>query len=389
MSACFLATDCGFLSKEIRVADRIHSITIGDFNGDSRTDVAVRTAADLSVLVNIGEGNFSSPIRTALPYGSALAGVTDYGVGRTEVAADFNGDGKLDLAIKDRNEILLGVGDGTFMPPRFIGGGYPTFYGLTTTGDFNGDQKPDLLFFVRGSLAILLGNGDGTFRAGSTAELGGDGQLLAADFNRDGWSDLAHLHYRNGSSNYNPNYDPNCCELRILMSQGDGSFQEPVKIVAAGPGGILAADFNHDGIPDIATIDRVLLGNGDGSFQAARRFFDVPSFEYWYETPAGPAAAVDLNGDARVDLVYFGSTEGRTIFGLLGNGDGTLSPLSPFSYWLNVWETEDRRVGGIADLDGDGRPDLVTGVYCASAAQRFYCSGGSLTILLNRMEASR
>jgi hypothetical protein len=128
MSACFLAADCGFLSKEIRLADQIQSVTIGDFTGDSRPDIAVRTSADLSVLVNMGAGNFSLAIRTALPYGSALAGVTDYGVGRTEVTADFNSDGKLDIAIKDRNEILLGVGDGTFLPPVAIGGGYLTFY---------------------------------------------------------------------------------------------------------------------------------------------------------------------------------------------------------------------------------------------------------------------
>jgi hypothetical protein len=104
--------------------------------------------------------------------------------------------------------------------------------------------------------------------------------------------------------------------------------------------------------------------------------------------PAGPAAA-DLNGDARVDLVYFGSTESRTIFGLLGNGDGTLSPLSTSSYWLNAWETEDRRVGGIADLDGDGRPDLVMAVYCDRSQQRSNCSGRILTVLLNRLEVSR
>jgi hypothetical protein len=389
MSACFLAADCGFVSKDIRVADQIRSVTIGDFTGDSRPDIAVRTLADVSVLVNMGAGNFSPPVKTALPFGSALASVTDFGVGRTEITADFNGDSKLDLAVKDRNEILLSVGDGTFLPPQPIGGGYPTFYGLTTTGDFNGDHKPDLVFFVRGSLAILLGAGDGTFRVGSTAELDGDGQLLVADFNLDGWSDLAHLRYRNRSSNYNPDYDPNCCELRLAMGQSDGNFQAPVTIATAGPGGILAGDFNDDGKPDLATIDGVLLGNGDGSFQAPRHFFDKPSFDYWYAIPAGPAAAADLNGDARVDLVYFGSTEGRTIFGLLGNGDGTLSPLSPSSYWLNVWETEDRRVGGSADLDGDGRPDLVTAVYCDRSQQRFNCSGGTLTVLLNRLEVSR
>jgi hypothetical protein len=160
--------------------------------------------------------------------------------------------------------------------------------------------------------------------------------------------------------------------------------------VESGPGAILAADFNDDGIPDIATIDAVLLGNGDGSFQAPRRFFEGQSFDVWYETPAGPAAVADLNADGRTDLVYFGSTEGRTIFALLGKGDGTLWPLNPSSYWLHVWENVDRRVGGTADFDGDGRPDLVTATYCHDRPEHFgpFCFAGSnsTTVLLNRLE---
>jgi hypothetical protein len=385
MAACSLAYDCGFLSKEIQIADPIQSITIGDFNNDSRPDIAVRTSEDVSVLLNTTGGNFSSPIRTPLQYTYALAGRTDHGGGQTEIAADFNGDGSLDLAIRDRNQILFGVGDGAFLPPQLIRGEYPTFYGLTASGDFNADQKPDLVFHVRGSVAILLGNGDGTFRLGSTADLGGDGQLLVADFNRDGRSDLAYLQYRDGSGNY----DPNCCNLRILLGQGEGTFQDPIQIAETGPGEIIAADFNDDQVLDIVTIDAVLLGKGDGSFEAARRFFAGASFDYWYAPPTGPAAAADLNGDARVDLVYYGSSEGRTIFGLLGKGDGTLSPLNPSSYWLHVWENVDRRIGGTADLDGDGRPDLVTATYCALSPNPLFGFCGranDVTILLNRTE---
>src|SRR5207247_79842 len=125
-----------------------------------------------------------SPIRTPLPYFSGTA---------DPLMADFNGDGRLDLALRDRNEILLGAGDGTFLPPQAIRGDHPTFFGLTAPGDFNGDQIVDLLFFVRGSFGMLLGNGDGTFRFGTQGEIG-DGLLYVADFNRDGRSDLALLH---------------------------------------------------------------------------------------------------------------------------------------------------------------------------------------------------
>ena len=164
VGSCFVTT-CysadGLLRKELRVAGRIQSLTIGDFNGDSWPDIAVRTEEDLSVLLNTSAGAFSSPVRTTLPFGSALAGVTEYGVGRAEVvAADFNSDGNLDLAIRDRSEILFGIGDGTFLPPQAIIG--ETFHGLTTAADFNADKKPDLVYFIRGSLASLIGNGDGT-----------------------------------------------------------------------------------------------------------------------------------------------------------------------------------------------------------------------------------
>ena len=72
MAACSLADDCGFLSKEVQIADRIQSITIGDFNNASRPDIAVRTSEDLSVLLNTNGGNFSSPIKTPLRYAYAL-----------------------------------------------------------------------------------------------------------------------------------------------------------------------------------------------------------------------------------------------------------------------------------------------------------------------------
>jgi hypothetical protein len=375
---------CGFLGQEIWSGSRIRSITISDFNGDSLPDIAVRTSEDLSVLLNTGRGNFSSPIRTALPYGSAVASVTDYGVGRTEVAADFNGDGKLDIAIRDRNEILFGVGDGTFLPPQAIRGQHPSFYGLTATGDFNGDQKPDLVFFVRGSLAILLGNGDGTFQFGATAELGGDGQLVVADFNRDGRSDLVYLRYP-PAANW-VSYDQNCCDLRVFLGRGDGTFLDPVQIAESWAGGILVADFNDDQMPDITTSNALLLSNGDGSFQVARSF----SFANWdwYELPAGPAAAADLDGDGHVDLVSFGTTEGRGIAGYQGKGDGTFVP----AFWFHLWENVDRRVGGIADLDGDGRPDLVTAVFGGGDGHGLPIPSGpvasSVTILLNRIERS-
>jgi hypothetical protein len=367
---------CGFWVQEIWNGNRLKSVTIGDFNGDSHPDLAVRTSEELFVLLNTGEGNYSPPIRTALPYVGAWP-TSDYG-GRAELAADFNGDRRLDLALSDRNEILFGRGDGTFLAPQAIGGEHPTFYGLTAIGDFDGDQKPDLVFFVSGSLAILLGNGDGTFRLGSTAEMG-SGSLYVADINRDDRSDLVVIPFCPGFQN---------CSVSTFLGHGDGSFRAPVISETTWTGSLVVADFNQDGRLDIAGATAVLLGNGDGSFQAPQRFFDEPR-----DTPAGPASAADLDGDGHMDLVYFDSSEARSIYGLLGRGDGVLVPINPSSYWLHLWELTDRRVVGISDLDGDGRPDIVTADFGSPDWGGYRHSSpsepkASVMILLNRVEGA-
>ena len=389
----------GFIRKELRVDGRIQSITLAEFNGDSRPDIAIRTSDALNVVLNAGAGDFSPSLRTELPYGFALAGVTDYGVGKAEIAADFNADGKLDLAIRDRNEILFGAGDGTFLPPYAISGEFPSLSGLTAAEDFDGDSKVDLVFFARGSLAILLGDGDGKFRLGSTVELGGDGQVIAADLDRDGRGDLVYLRYHYPS----PGWDANCCDLQLLLTQPDGTFVTS-RISGVVAGGVLVADFNADGIPDIATINAVLLRHADGTFQNRPRTpgsLSEEEFLDFFATPSGPAAAADLDGDGNVDLITSegNNAEGRTTAGFHGRSDGTFLN-SPSSIWFHLWEDViDRRVGGVADLDGDGRPDVVTAVYCPlSPPQGDPRSLGrscpdprsnNLAIFLNRTEGAR
>ena len=197
------------------------------------------------------------------------------GVGFSSLTlGDFNGDGVSDIAGPDG--IHLGVGDGTFRDPS-AGLGVPRdalYLGPMISGDFNGDGRLDLAVSDipsaatgSGDIAVLLGNGDGTFRDPRRFGAGiYPASLVAGDFNGDHQVDLATANF--GSD-----------DIAVLLGNGDGSFQDPRRFGAGiNPASLVVGDFNGDGRPDLATANldsgdiAVLLGNGDGSFQDPRRF---------------------------------------------------------------------------------------------------------------------
>ena len=208
--------------------------------------------------------------------------------------ADFNGDGKADLAVTNFNgstvSILLGNGTGGFTAatgsPITVG----TFPEGIVTGDFNGDGKADLAVATisSNSVSILLGNGDGTFRTPTTVGIS-PLQVVVADLNG---ADLA---VTNQGSN----------TVSVLLGNGMGGFTvAPGSPVAAGSGpfGIATADVNGDGHADLAVTNlnsnsvSVLLGNGDGTFVA-----DPGSPITVGNLPIGIATG-DFNGDSKPDL---------------------------------------------------------------------------------------
>jgi len=267
------------------------SVAVGDFSGDGKPDLVVANALEpsrtqrgkISVLLGNGDGTF----QTQVTYNAG-------GNPNRVAVADFNGDGKLDLAVTKETKtigILLGNGDGTFRPQMKIPAHHNPFF--IVVGDLNGDGKPDLVVAANApkyTTTALLGNGDGTFRiAWTISNVASPGGIVLGDFNGDGKLDLAETY-------------PDLSRLTIRLGNGDGTFRNGAHYTFGnGLYRLAAADFSGDGILDIAVVDSfnsvdVFLGRGDGSF----------NLESSYPLSGGAVAreitAADLNNDGKPDL---------------------------------------------------------------------------------------
>ncbi len=252
--------------------------------------------------------------------------------------ADFNGDGKLDIVSGSPLQLLLGNGDGTFR----AGPALPvsSAFGIAA-GDLNGDGKPDLVVCSPPQLLVLINQGNGMFRSGQTLQgCNGSGSFLLADLNGDGKADL---------------YDSG---MYIRFGNGDGTFSAPTIYSPPLPFQVLIADFNGDGMPDLAALTGLDETHTVGIWpnQGGGRFNTSPETAVSFTTPYGSTnpdslAAGDFNGDGKPDLAVLTPIGQLRVF--LNRGEGTFRAASIYSFAPGS-------IGLYAqDLDGDGKLDLL------------------------------
>jgi hypothetical protein len=337
-----------------------------DFNGDGIPDLAIMDSYENKITILLGKGD-----------GTFTQGTPIFGVGTTPcifndqpsncslAVGDFNHDGNADLAVTSGGDntviILLGFGDGTFIPANGSPISVGTFPEAVRVGDFNNDGILDLAVANAkdNTVSILLGKGDGTFTAanGSPIAVGNFPFFLAvADFDGNGTADVAATNEGDDT-------------VSLLLGNGDGTFtpasSSPIPSGNYNPGPIVAADFNGDGKVDLAianftpdypsTVGNVviLLGNGNATFTAATGSPIAVGLDPF------AMVAMDFNQDGKIDLVVdnYGDitrTPTQTLTILLGDGQGGFTQ---YGTPTQLGDSPNDLI--VADFNGDGAPDLA------------------------------
>lgn len=310
-------------------------ISAGDVNGDGILDAVGASEGDATILLGVGDGTFETA--TTLTFGSNVL-YSDL--------ADVNGDGNLDIVGADYDlgtlNVMIGNGDGTFSAYQSYAAGGVSETLQAEVADINGDGEMDVVVGnVPGdSVAVFIGNGDGSFKARQTfATHDAARDLQFNDFDGDGELDLIVTGNSGG--------------VHFMQGNGNGTFKAGVSY-RGGAGVISSAtigDFNGDGIDDLVVSDydngygSLLIGNGNGTFQARTTISIGPT--------ANVVRSVDLDSDGDLDLVTANDSPGGVSV-TLGNGDGTFRARVSYAGVSFV------NGAALGDFNGDGAIDIVT-----------------------------
>ena len=365
------------------------SNTAGDLTGDGEAEIVSANCLDntVTIYVNDGSGGFATGTDYAVATAPSVAGNVVYAAPWSVAVADLDGDGKADIIstnyFASDITVLHGNGDGTVGTPSygFATGGFPSTQAIVA--DFNGDGLLDVLVADNVySYSYMKGYGDGTFRSAldyytPTTDNGEPyGQDIATgDFNGDGFPDVV--------------IGNRCCDptvgITVFLSRGDGSLMPGVNY---GSGGSLAyvavADVNKDGILDIAAVDnqnglvQIFTGNGTGVGDGT---FTVGPTYSTGDSDSEKIVAADLNGDGYPDLVVANNGNGN--FGVFMNtadGSGSFNAEATTTMFAHANQIT------AADLNGDGKMDLVLPEYGCGCAAVFLGNGDGTFGAENRFD---
>jgi hypothetical protein len=372
-----------------KLAQQLGPAYVQHFLGKTLTGKAIPAAASRGGVAGLraNTGKLSQDLSSNLlpGFASNVNLPTDF-LPTAVATGDFNGDGKMDWAVANGGSntiwIYLGNRDGTARVPTIIplNGQSPV---ALAVADLRGIGKLDLIVAEADSqqVSVFLGSGDGTFGPEAPYLVPGAPLCLLVDhFRKSGPLDIvAALANTQGNG-----------ELVLLPGDGTGKFgppvfqDPPIPYSAWFADGIVAADLNGDGLPDLIVNDQgagglpqpgvfAYLNNGDGTFTVSQPFVDFPAFAHVITS----IAVADINGDGCVDLIDTDTEAMATVFP--GNCDGTFQNSSPPAKYA---------LGDIAvtatltDVNGDGHPDLITTGAVMDSAEGYGQESGSLVSVL-------